>query len=99
MKTFSSEVINMFRGRHWYGPGFWKGPDWFPGAGGFRGGRRGWCPGWGPCHFWPPHPGPYYGPGFSEPEEEKAYLKEQEEVLREELNALEKRISELEESQ
>jgi len=93
----------MPRGNFWYGPGFWKRPDWHPGAGGFRGGWQdrgpeggpGWCRGWGPCHWWPP--GLYYGPAFSSPEDEKEFLKDQQEQLKEELNELEQRLAELEE--
>lgn len=99
----------MPRGRNWYGPGFWKEPDWYPGAGGFRGdwpGRGpgwnppGWGPGWGPgrgpCHWWFAGAAPYYGPAFSGPEEEKAFLKEQQDQLKAELNELEQRLDELE---
>ncbi len=62
----------MPRGRNWYGPGFWKGPDWYPGAGGFRGGwyerGPGLGPGWGPCRGWFTGPGPYYEAAYSGPE-------------------------------
>ncbi len=92
----------MPRGRHWYGPGFWKGPDWIPGAGGFRGGGYGrgpgWGPGWGPCRWWFADPGPYYGPVFEGPEDEKSFLQEQAEQLKEELAEVEKRMAELEET-
>lgn len=36
----------MPRGRGWYGPGFWKEPGWYPGAGGYRGGYNRPGPGW-----------------------------------------------------
>ncbi len=42
-------------------------------------------------------PAPYYGPGWSSPEDEKEYLKEQTEQLRQELAEIEKRMAELEE--
>lgn len=92
----------MPRGRFWYRPGFWKGPDWQPGAGGFRGGwygrgpgwGPGWGYGWGPCHCRPPEFD--YGPAFSGPEDEKSFLKDQQEQLKEELAAIEQRLDELE---
>ncbi len=97
-KKDESEVLIMPRGRYMYGPGFWKGPDWFPGSGGFRGGWPGRGPGWGPCPWRLAGPGAYYGPAFSSPEGEKAFLNEQKEQLKEELNELEQRMAELEES-
>ncbi len=91
----------MARGKYYYGPGFWKGPDWRPGAGGFHGGwyerGPGWSPGRGPCNWWYPGPGGYYGPAFSGPEEEGAFLKDQKERIKEELQALEQRLTELNE--
>lgn len=89
----------MPRGRYWYGPGFWKDASWHP-VGGFRGGGfgrgPGWGPGWGPCRWWYGAPGFYGGPAFSGPEDEKAFLKEQAELLKSELAELEQRMSELE---
>ena len=97
--------FTMPRGRHWYGPGFWKGPGWMPSAGGYQGGfgpSPGWGPGrgpgWGFCRWWAGQEQPYYGPSYIEPEEEKDYLREQAECLKEELNAIEKRMTELEDS-
>lgn len=92
----------MPRGRNWFGPGFWKGSEWVPGAGGFRGGRYGNAPGSGcggppPCRWWFASPGPYYTPPTPTPEEEKAFLQEQTELLKDELAELENRLSELEE--
>ncbi len=93
----------MSRGRNWYGPGFWKEPGWHPGAGGFRGGwygrgpgwGPGWCHGWNPCQWW--FPGPYFNPNLPGTEDEKAFLKEQQEQLKGELNEVEQRLNELEE--
>ncbi len=90
----------MPRGRNWYDPGFWKGLDWYPGAGGFRGGwyeqGPGWGPGWGPCRWWFTGPRPYYEQAYSGPEEEKEFLKSQKEQLKEEISELEERLAELE---
>ena len=83
-------------GRNWYGPGFWKEPGWYPGAGGFRGGYGyGPGPGWGFCR-WGWAAGPYGGAGWAAPREEKAFLQDQAEALRAELAELEKKLSELE---
>lgn len=84
----------MPRGRYWYGPGFWKGPGWYPGAGGYRGGY-GPGPGWGFCRWGWAGAGPYYGPAWPGPEDEKAFLREQAEALKAELAELEKRLHEL----
>ncbi len=85
----------MPRGRNLFGPGFWKDPHWYPGAGGYRGGDYRREPGWGPCLRWYPGAGPYCGPYFTGPEEEKAFLKDYKEQLQEELNEIEQRQAEL----
>ncbi len=85
----------MPRGRNWYGPGFWKDAGWYPGASGFRGGY-GPGSGWGFCRLRWNGPGPYDGPGWAGPEDEKAFLQEQAEALKAELTELEKRLAELE---
>lgn len=88
----------MPRGRNWFGPGFWKEAGWHPGAGGFRGGgyAYGPGPGWGSCRWWYAGPGPYQAPGWSGPEDEKAFLREQAEALKAELAEVEKRLGEME---
>ena len=87
----------MFRGKYWYGPGFWKrNTNWTPGSGGFRGGANPHVspdavkPGWAPCFYWghPPNPG-----------EEARILREQADYLRSELEAIEKRLAELEQKE
>ena len=77
------------RGHEAFGPGF--------GSGG-RGGRgRGWrhwgggSPGWGRGSF----RGPFYEPSYPR-EDEMSVLKEEAAWLREELNSIEQRLSELE---
>lgn len=82
-------------GRNLYGPGFWKEPDWYPGAGGYRGGGYGREPAWGPCLRWHPGAWPCRGPFFPGPEEEKAFLKNYREQLQEELSEIEQRQAEL----
>lgn len=94
----------MPRGRNWYGPGFWKDAEWRPGAGGFRGGGYGPGPGWEACRWCSAGPGPYYAPGWygpfsGSPEDEKTYLQEQANALKEELEVLEERIAELSQSE
>lgn len=94
----------MPRGRYWYGPGFWKrGRGWVPGTGGFRGGAYPyggpgafWPRWWGPCHWVYPGYAPYL-PWMDEPgpEDEAQFLKEQAEMIRAELDEIEKRLAEL----
>lgn len=67
--------------------------DWF-GRGYGRGMGRGF--GRGFRRMWQAVPGPFYGQAAVSPEEEKAYLKEQKEMIRTELEQMEKRIEELE---
>ncbi|MFO7951439.1 MAG: DUF5320 domain-containing protein [Bacillota bacterium] len=70
-------------------------------APGMRGPRRGFWgrrPGWRAYRQWSGVPDPYYSSATSNPEDEKAYLKEQAEQLRQELAEMEKRMAELEES-
>ncbi|MEW5784239.1 MAG: DUF5320 domain-containing protein [Bacillota bacterium] len=87
----------MPRGRNGYGPGFWKEPGWYPGAGGYMGGYGyGPGPGWGLCRWGWAGAGPYYGPGWAGPQDEKAFLQEQAEALKAELAELEKRLSDME---
>lgn len=87
----------MPRGRNWYGPGFWKGPGWVPGTGGFRGGYGyGPGPGRGFCRWGLAGAGPYYGPAWAGPEDEKAFLHEQAGALKDELAEVEKRLAEIE---
>ncbi len=86
------------------GFGLCRGARFYPG--GFRGGGfgrgpargRDWGPGWGSCHWWPSASVPYYGPAWSDPEEEKAFLKDQKEQLKAEMAEMEKRMAELEEA-
>jgi hypothetical protein len=93
--------------RYGYGPG----PGWGWGFGYGRGYGRGWCywprrpwcqgwGGWGPPPPWetgPYGPGPYWEePPYESPQEEMADLKEQAASLRGELEAVEKRLAELE---
>ncbi len=71
------------RGRAgWFGRGYGRGMG--------RGFGRGFR-----C-MWQTEPGPFYGPAAVSPEDEKAYLIEQKEMLRTELEQMEKRIEELE---
>ncbi len=94
----------MPRGRCWYGRGFWKqGRGWYPGAGGFRGGGYFYD---GPGAFGPnlrgycDYPYPDYGfyPAWMDepaPEDEALFLKEQVQLIRTELEEIEKRLNEL----
>ncbi len=74
----------------------------WPRLSGFRGGGfgrgPGWGPGRGPCRWWYGGPGPYYGPAWTGPEDEKAFLKEQAEQLKAELAEMEQRMAELEQT-
>lgn len=70
-----------------------RGPLFGRGMG--RGAGRG--PGRGFCRWWPGAGGPYYGPVQHRPEDERAYLKDQAEMLKSELAEMEKRMAELEE--
>ena len=77
-----------------------------PRLGGFRGsgyGRgTGWGSGWGPgmgfCRWWAGAPAPYYGSAWSGVEDEKAFLKDQAELMKAELAEMEKRMADLEQS-
>jgi hypothetical protein len=83
------------RGRGFgFGRGYGRGWCWWP--------RHPWCPGWG---GWGPPPwaveaygpGPYWEePPYESPQEEMADLKEQEASLRRDLEAIQKRLAELE---
>jgi hypothetical protein len=92
--------------RYGYGPG----PGWGRGSGFERGYGRGWCwwprqpwcmgwGGWGPPPWeaGPYGPGPYWEePPYESPQEEMADLKEHEASLRRDLEATQKRLTELE---
>ncbi len=69
-----------------YGRGFW-------GRGSGFGYGRG--AGWGPCRWWAGSPFQGYGPGRPDNEDEKAFLQEQSDMLKEDLANIEQRISEL----
>ncbi len=76
-------------GGYYYGSGF---------RGGYGYGRGpGFGPGWGPCRWWGPAYAPDYGPSFSGPGEEKAFLEEQVKQLKSELAYLERRMEEISE--
>jgi hypothetical protein len=89
------------------GPGWGRGRG-FGFGGGLGGGgwcwwpRQPWCRGWGgwwtpPFEFGPPEPRPYWEePPFASPQEEMAALKEEESYLRHELEAVRKRLGDLE---
>ncbi|MFZ5451973.1 MAG: DUF5320 domain-containing protein [Thermodesulfobacteriota bacterium] len=91
--------------RYGYGPG----SGWGRGFGSGGGCGRGWCRwpqrpwcrgggGWGPPPWMVgPYGGGLYGeePPYASPREEMADLKEQEEALRGELEAIQKRLAEL----
>lgn len=86
--------------RHGFGPGPGFGPGYGPGPGPGYGSGYGYGRGFGPGfnRWWGGEPEPYYGsPGY-EAVDEKAYLTEQAALLRAELEELEKRMAELEES-
>jgi len=70
------------------------------GRGGGVGGGVGYGRGFGPGinRWWGGEPEPYYGPGGTDAGDEKAYLKEQANMLKAELTELEKRMAELEQS-
>jgi hypothetical protein len=94
------------RGSFGYGRGFGRGRGWFG-----RGGGRGWrhwyyatgLPGWArPGFGWPAYgTGPYQYPNVPEPtpQEETKMLKEQAELLKNELKDIQDRISTLEKTQ
>ncbi len=67
-----------------------------PHIGPYRGGGYGRGPGRGPCARWYGRPASYYEPAQYNPEDEKAFLQEQAEHLKVELDQLQKRMSELE---
>jgi hypothetical protein len=77
-----------------FGRGYGRGWCWWP--------HRHWCPGWGgwgppPCAVGPYGPEPYEEePPYESPREEMADLKGQEASLRGELEAIQKRLAELE---
>jgi len=97
----------MLRGKYLYGPGFWKDREWVPATGGFRGGVYRYCgPGYfgahwrGPCHYFNPGYGLY--PAWMDEtrsEDEASFLKEQAELIRAELQEIEKRLAQLSEDQ
>ncbi len=92
-------------GRNLFGPGFWKGAGWVPGAGGFGGGFRGgaYAPGRGFCRWFSGAYGPdkmQWQNAYPESREErKSFLHEQVEILKDELSHLEKQLSALEEQE
>ncbi|MGB9791362.1 MAG: DUF5320 domain-containing protein [Thermacetogeniaceae bacterium] len=93
----------MPRGRHFFGPGFWKGgPGPAPWAGGWGGGNPSpFCrffP-WLPKRWWA-YPGAGYGAGWmpgppAGVPDEATVLKQQAEFLRQQLDAINKRLGEL----
>lgn len=80
-----------------YGPcrGYRPRMGWFRG-GGFYGRGAGHGGGRGPFRGWAGESYPAYGPAWSSPEEEKAFLKSQAEELKAELADMEQRMAELE---
>jgi len=89
----------MPRGRYFFGPGFWKwGYGWFPGAGGFHGGAyHPWWWGYAPpadLSYYPPWPG-YAAPSS---QDEAEFLKSQAAALKQELDMIQQRLKELEDS-
>lgn len=78
-------------GPRWYGwgrgGGFGWGWGWWP--------RRPWCWGWGPPWMAGPYAPWWEEPPYESPQEEIADLKEQEAFLREELEAIQQRLAEL----
>lgn len=68
-------------------------------GGGFRGHGEGWGAGVGPACWWGGWPGPSYGSGLVGPDDEKAFLKDQADQLKAELEEMEKRLAELEQGQ
>ena len=95
----------MPRGRHLWGPGFWKrGTGWVPGSGGFRGGAYFYDikrPFWDqrPRCYWfrsgyPPSIPPF-GAEEPAPEDEISMLKEEKEALKKELEEVENKLVEL----
>jgi hypothetical protein len=58
----------------------------------------GWGAGGGPCRLWYGGPGPYHGPAWSGPDNEKDFLKEQAAQLKAELAEMEQRMTELEQA-
>lgn len=79
------------------GRGFGPCRGFRPRLGFFQGGGfRSRMAGWGPAAWWPAEPGVRYGAAWPGPAEEKAFLKEQAEQIKNELAGLEKRMAELE---
>lgn len=93
----------MPRGKHLYGPGFWKqDTDWLPGGGGFRGGNypHGGSGAYGrwlrPCHRFAALYGPYPPAAGQQVPEQSDYLRAQAEYIKSELAEVEKRLADLE---